>query len=131
MDEKIVNLLPVGQGGGLQNSLSFLTVLAGDRRPLEPFAAMPKGDSRFRRWQTLIRNSPVAPLEGWRLSSVLLALREISTRSANTKELEVFIRTHLWANIMSMSGATQSLCADPLIPVGVWSEFCIWWEAHL
>lgn len=73
----------------------------------------------------------LAPIEGCWLSSVLLALREISTRSANTKELEVFSRTGLWANMMSMSGATQSLRADPLIPVGVWSELCIWWEAHL
>jgi glycosyltransferase involved in cell wall biosynthesis len=45
MGQKIINLLPVGLGGGLQNSLSFLTVLAGDRPAIEPFVVFVKAGS--------------------------------------------------------------------------------------
>lgn len=50
MNETIINMLPVGpQGGGLQNSLSFLNVLADDRSALEPFIVILKSGSPLHR----------------------------------------------------------------------------------
>lgn len=57
MGEMIINLLPVTSGGGLQNSLSFLTVLAGDRRAMEPFVVLVKDGSPLHR---LVRDRDLA-----------------------------------------------------------------------